>query len=108
MTRMPIHESRMPSAQPKRLSISDSIRNCSMIVFRLAPMALRMPISRVLSETDTSMMFMMPIPPTSSEIAAMPPSSRESVLMTVFMVSATCDMLKSVYALSSLSKRASR
>ena len=30
-----------------------------------APMARRMPISRVRSVTDTSMMFMMPMPPTS-------------------------------------------
>ena len=35
-----------------------------------APIALRMPISRVRSVTVTSMMFMTPMPPTSSEIAA--------------------------------------
>ena len=34
---------------------------------------LRMPISRVRSVTVTSMMFMMPMPPTSREMAAMPP-----------------------------------
>ncbi len=38
-----------------------------------APIALRRPISRVRSVTETSMMFMMPIPPTRSEIPAMPP-----------------------------------
>ena len=37
-----------------------------------APIALRMPISRVRSRTDTSMMFMIPMPPTMSEIEAMP------------------------------------
>ncbi len=47
-----------------------SIRNCDKIVRRFAPMALRRPISRVRSVTLTSMMFMMPMPPTSSEIAA--------------------------------------
>ena len=31
-------------------------------------MALQMPISRVRSVTDTSMMFMIPMPPTSSEM----------------------------------------
>ena len=31
----------------------------------VAPSAFRMPISRVRSVTDTSMMFMMPMPPTS-------------------------------------------
>ena len=36
----------------------------------LAPMARRMPISRVRSITLASMMFMIPMPPTSSEIDA--------------------------------------
>ena len=35
---------------------------------RGAPSALAIPISRVRSVTDTSMMFMMPTPPTSSEM----------------------------------------
>ena len=37
-------------------------------------MALRMPISRVRSVTVTSMMFMIPMPPTSREMAATAPS----------------------------------
>ena len=41
----------------------------------LAPTAMRRPISRVRSVTLTSMMFMMPMPPTSSETAAMLASS---------------------------------
>ena len=36
-----------------------------------APTAMRRPISRVRSVTETSMMFMMPMPPTSSETDAM-------------------------------------
>ena len=44
-------------------------------------------ISRVRSATDTSMMFMIPMPPTSREIAAMPPSISESVFITSSMVS---------------------
>src|SRR5690606_2085762 len=36
------------------------------IARRLAPTALRMPISRVRSRTETNMMFITPIPPTSS------------------------------------------
>ncbi len=46
-----------------------------------APMALRMPISRVRSVTVTSMMFMTPMPPTSSEMAATAPSSTVKVLV---------------------------
>ena len=40
---------------------------------RLAPRARRMPISRVRSVTVASMMFMMPMPPTRSEIEAIVP-----------------------------------
>ena len=36
-----------------------------------APTARRMPISLVRSVTESSMMFMMPMPPTMSETAAM-------------------------------------
>jgi len=57
---------------------------------RFAPMALRMPISRVRSVTDTSMMFMMPMPPTSSEMPAMPPSISDSVLAVSLAVSSIC------------------
>ena len=42
-------------------------------------MARRMPISRVRSVTDTSMMFMMPMPPTSRLTAAIAASSAVSV-----------------------------
>ena len=42
---------------------------------RRAPTAMRRPISRVRSVTETSMMFMMPMPPTTSETAATPASS---------------------------------
>ncbi len=59
-----------------------------MMTDRVAPMALRMPISRVRSVTDTSMMFMMPIPPTSRDIAAMPPSRIASTFVTDSIASA--------------------
>ena len=42
-------------------------------------MALRTPISRVRSVTVTSMMFMMPMPPTTSEMPAMQASSMVKV-----------------------------
>ena len=46
-----------------------------------APSALRSPISRVRSVTDTIMMFMTPIPPTSNDIAATPASRIVRVLL---------------------------
>ena len=48
-----------------------SVRNCRTMSACRAPMARRMPISRVRSSTVASMMFMMPMPPTSSEMPAM-------------------------------------
>ncbi len=44
-------------------------------------MALRMPISRVRSVTLTSMMFITPMPPTSSEIPATAPKRKVRVLV---------------------------
>ena len=61
---------------------------------RVAPIAMRMPISRVRSVTETSMMFMMPMPPTSSEIAAMPTSSSVSVVENCCAVCTNCVELR--------------
>ena len=63
---------------PASASASASARNCSRTWRGLAPTAMRTPISRVRSLTLTSMMFMMPMPPTSSDTAAMLASSRVS------------------------------
>gem|GEM_PF-2405311 len=73
----------MPIAPPIRESRQLSIRNCVRMSERRAPIALRMPISRVRSATETSMMFMIPMPPTSREMAEMPPSRRDIVDRTL-------------------------
>ncbi|KWV89637.1 hypothetical protein PFLmoz3_00750 [Pseudomonas fluorescens] len=44
-----------------------------------APVAIRMPISRVRSRTVINMIFITPMPPTSSEIAAIEPSISDRV-----------------------------
>jgi hypothetical protein len=49
--------------------------NCARIALGRAPSALRTPISRVRSITDTSMMFMTPTPPTSSAMRQMAPAA---------------------------------
>ena len=72
----------IPTMPPKRLSVSASVTNCFTMSPAVAPTARRMPISRVRSVTETSMMFITPIPPTSSEMPAMLPSRSESVLLT--------------------------
>ena len=57
-----------------------------MISAFLAPSALRRPISFVRSVTDTSIIFMMPIPPTKSDIAAIEPKSRVMVWVVLSSV----------------------
>ena len=52
----------MPTTPPDKLNIMASNRNCRSTSPREAPTAIRIPISRVLSVTVTSMMFMIPIP----------------------------------------------
>ncbi len=54
-----------PITPPSALRVTASVRNCSRMLLRLAPMALRTPISRVRSVTETSMIFITPIPPTN-------------------------------------------
>ncbi len=56
--------SEMPTMPPMAHSTIASSVNCRRMVRFVAPMALRMPISRVRSVTDTSMMFITPTPPT--------------------------------------------
>jgi putative ABC transport system permease protein len=46
----------------------------------VAPTALLIPISRVLSVTETSIIFITPIPPTASDIPAIPPKRRDNIL----------------------------
>src|SRR5213078_4746285 len=61
-----------PPAAPAVASVVASTRNCRRMSRRRAPSDLRIPISRVRSATAISMMFMMTIPPTTSEIATRP------------------------------------
>ena len=53
----------------------------------LAPILMRRPISRVRSVTDTYMMFIMPMPPTSSEMLAIPVSITMTMLIILFIYS---------------------
>ena len=66
----------IPMIPPDKLIKIASSKNWEMISNWVAPNALRVPISRVRSSTDASMMFMMPIPPTKRLIPAMMLSTR--------------------------------
>ena len=68
----------MPTSPPISDSTIASTRNCRRMSPPRAPTAILSPISRVRSVTLTSMMFMMPMPPTSSDTLATAPSSSVS------------------------------
>ena len=71
----------MPTAPPIRQMDTASIRNCSRMVRRRAPRALRVPISFVRSFTLTKVMFMMPMAPTKSDRPVM---NRPAKAMALF------------------------
>jgi hypothetical protein len=68
--------STMPISPPVSDTVTASIRNRARISRRRAPTARRSPISRVRSVTETSLMFMMPMPPTTRKTDAIAASSR--------------------------------
>lgn len=65
--------SMIPTTLPTPEIVTDSERNWTRMCARRAPVARRRPISRVRSATDASSTFMIPIPPTSSEIPVSAP-----------------------------------
>ena len=58
----------IPTIPPMSVRNAASARNCVMIAPVLAPIDFRIPIALVLSATDTSMIFITPMPPTIREI----------------------------------------
>ena len=67
------------------VKITASNKNCLKISRFAAPSAFLNPISRVLSVTATSIIFIMPIPPTTREIAAIETSKSVKMFVTVPM-----------------------
>ena len=98
----------MPMSPPRSESVRASTRNWARMSRPRAPTALRMPISRVRSRTETSMMFMIPMPPTTSEIEAMPPSSRVSVALIEDAASSSWVWSKTLKSSSSAAARSWR
>ena len=75
-----------------------SVKNWLKISVPVAPTALRMPISRVRSITETSMMLAMPIPPTTKEIPAIAPIIKVNdpiTLLKVLIISTKLTIRKS-------------
>ncbi len=73
------------SPPPMAEVVPASMINWPRISRRLAPRDFRIPISLVRSVTDTIIMFITPIPPTSREMAAIATRTTIMVLRMVFM-----------------------
>ena len=71
----------VPMTPPKIDSTTDSVSICAMMSDLRAPSALRSPISRVRSVTTISMMFMMTMPPTTSDRPTTPISTAKMPLV---------------------------
>ena len=88
-TTLTITAAPMPNSTPIKPPVTlikiDSIKNCARMSMPFAPILIRKPISRVRSVTLTYMIFMIPIPPTSSEIPAT--AANRVVMMSVVVVS---------------------
>src|SRR5207247_2317620 len=80
----------MPMSPPATLNATASSTNCDRTSRRRAPTARRIPISLVRSAIDSSMTFMMPMPPTRSDTAAMAASSSAIVLVARSSVRPSC------------------
>ncbi len=86
----PPGRARRRPAPPARLMATASVRNWRVTSRPRAPTAMRRPISLVRSVTDSSVMFMMPMPPTSSDTAATAASSQRIVPLARSSVPASC------------------
>jgi hypothetical protein len=94
---------KIPRHPPVKQTNADSIRNCLNISSRLAPIANLIPISLVLSVTLTNIIFIIPTPPTSSEIPAIDANKilKASVAVSaVEEMSARLDIEKSFFSSS--------
>ena len=94
-----------PMRPPTRLITMLSTRNWVSTSPPRAPMAMRMPISRVRSVTETSMMFMIPMPPTSRLTEAMAASRIDITWVVPCAVSAMSVWLRTSKSSSSHAAR---
>src|SRR5882672_1043066 len=94
-----------PPAAPPVASITASTRNWRRMSRRRAPSDLRIPISRVRSATAISMMFMITMPPTTSEIATRPGSARNSTRLILAQKSSTSSAVSRAKSFGSRGRR---
>ena len=87
---------------PIRQRMTLSVINCIRMAAAGAPSALRVPISRVRSVTETIMIFITPMPPTSSDSAAMAEMPSETVFIILLIESSRLARLDALTVQESL------
>src|SRR5574341_2000097 len=92
---------KIPNKPPKSDKTNASIKNWDKMSPLLAPIAILIPISLVLSVTETSMIFMIPIPPTIKETKAIPAKSKEKVREVSSRVAKISDWVRILKSFSS-------
>ena len=88
----------------KRILVIDDEPQIADLCRDLAPTAMRSPISRVRSVTETSMMFMMPMPPTIRLTSATPASSEVIVPVLSAWAAAIAERSRTVKSSSAPSR----
>ena len=101
---------RTPISPPVTDINTDSMRNCNEMTGPVAPTAIRRPISFVRSVTETSMMFIIPIPATNNEKAAATTRMMVTVSIVLDIVSiiSACERMVKSSSASSFSLWLSR
>ena len=82
-----------PTIPPIRHNIIDSVKNCIVITRVFAPSDFLIPISRVRSVTETSIIFITPIPPTISEMAPTPAIK----IVRTFIITSTISIYVAIF-----------
>ena len=100
----------IPAAPPTSVSVAASTRNCHRIARRVAPSALRTPISRVRSVTEIIMIATTPTPPTIRAIDESTSITRKNIPVTLFQESSSlsCVTMEKLFSWPGLSPRSER
>ncbi len=100
----------MPTAPPTNVRVAASTRNCHRISRRVAPRALRTPISRVRSVTEIVMIATTPTPPTISPMDESTSITRKNIPVTLFQESSSlsCVTMEKLFSWAGLSSRRER
>src|SRR2546421_2617607 len=100
----------IPTAPPTSVRVEASTRNCHWMARRVAPSALRTPISRLRSVTEIIMMATTPTPPTINAIDESTSITRKNMPVTLFQESSSLSWvtIEKLFSCPGLSPRSER